>query len=127
MKKNLGPIKRKLDHIQAGLLRFRDNDEQVTLQVNAKSNLDDSINCIITGDVDLNKLPVKLVNLVQKSENDYIYISGEIHQTPGNHKMISFKVIRGCWFVRKSKGTMTWLQEKYIYNKLADVELELAS
>ncbi len=127
MKKNLDLIKRKLDNIQAGLLRFRNNDDQVTFQVQAKSVGDDSINCIITSDIDFNKMPDKLVSLVQKSDNDYIYISGEIHQNLGDQKMISFKVIRGCWFVRKSKGTLSWLQEKYIYNNVPEDELELAS
>ena len=126
MKNKLDHIQKKINDIQVGLLRFRDNDEQVSLQVKAKSE-EDSVNCIITGNGDLNKLTNRSVNLVQKCENDYLYISGQLEEKTGNKKMLSFKIIRACWFIRKSKGTLSWLQEKYIYDSLPDEELELAS
>ena len=126
MKKKLGQIQNKINNIQVGLLRFRDKDEQVTLQVKAKSD-EDSVNCIITGNGDLNKLTNRSVNLVQKCENDYLYISGQLEEKAVDKKMLSFKIIRACWFVRKSKGTLSWLQEKYIYDILPDEQLELAS
>ena len=126
MKKELGHIQKRINDIQVGLLRFRHNDEQVTLQVKAKSN-EDSVNCIITGNGDLNKLTNGSVNLVQKCGNDYLYISGQLEGKAVNKKMLSFKIIRACWFIRKSKGTLSWLQEKYIYDILPEEELELAS
>ncbi len=126
MKKKLDQIQNKINDIQVGLLRFRDKDEQVTLQVKAKSD-EDSVNCFITGNGDLNKLTNRSVNLVQKCENDYLYISGQLEEKAVDKKMLSFKIIRACWFVRKSKGTLSWLQEKYIYDILPDEQLELAS
>jgi hypothetical protein len=128
MKKKLGHIRKKIDDIQIGLLRFRDDQDQVTLHVKAKSNEDDSVNCIIAGNADLSKLANRSVNLVQKYENDFLYISGQVKEKAGkNQKMLSFKIIRACWFIRKSKGTLSWLQEKYIYDIFPDDELELAS
>ena len=127
MKKELSLIRKKINDLQVGLLRFRDNGEQVTLQVKAKSKDDESINCIITGDADLSMLANSNVNLVQKCENDYLYISGKVKEKATNRKMLSFKIIRACWFIRKSKGNLSWLQEKYIYDILPDEELELAS
>ncbi len=115
MKKKLVHIQKKIDDIQVGLLRFRDDQDQVTFHVKAKSNEDDLVNCIISGNADLSKLANRNVNLVQKYENDYLYISGQVEEKEGNSKkMLSFKIIRACWFIRKSKGTLSWLQEKYI-------------
>lgn len=128
MKKKLVHIQKKIDDIQVGLLRFRDDHDQVTLQVKAQSNEDDLVNCIIAGNTDLSKLANRNVNLVQKYENDYLYISGQVEEKAGkNKKMLSFKIKRACWFIRKSKGTLSWLQEKYIYDVFTDDELELAS
>ena len=127
MKKELSHIRKKINDLQIGLLRFRDNGEQVTLQVSAKSKEDDTIHCIITGDTELSRLANSNVNLVQKWENDYLYISGRVKEKVSNQKMLSFKIIRACWFTKKSKGTLSWLQEKYIYDILPDEELELAS
>lgn len=121
-------IKNKIDTIQVGLLRFRDNDDNVTFHVNAKSCENDSVNCVIDDNTDLSRLVNKNVNLVQKSENDYLYISGQVKEkTSLNKNILSFKILRACWFTKKSKGSLSWLQEKYIYDILPDRELELAS
>ena len=128
MKTMLVHIQKKIDDIQVGLLRFRDNDDQVTLHVNAISSENNSVNCIINDNADLSKLVNRSVNLVQKSDNDYLYISGKVEEkTSKNKKMLSFRILRACWFTKKSKGTLSWLQEKYIYDILPDSELELAS
>lgn len=121
-------IKRKIDQIQVGLLRFRDNDDNFTLHVNAKSCENDSVNCVIADNTDLSRLVNKNVNLVQKSKNDYLYISGQVKEKTGiNKNILSFKILRACWFTKKTKGSLSWLQEKYIYDILPDRELELAS
>ena len=128
MKTKLLHIKNKIDTIQVGLLRFRDNDDNVTFHVNAKSCENDSVNCVIDDNTDLSRLVNKNVNLVQKSENDYLYISGQVKEkTSLNKNILSFKILRACWFTKKSKGSLSWLQEKYIYDILPDRELELAS
>ena len=128
MNTKLAHIQKKIDSIQVGLLRFRDNDDQLTFHVNARSSENNSINCIINDNADLSMFVNRNVNLVQKSENDYLYISGQVEEkTDMNKKMLSFRILRACWFTKKSKGTLSWLQEKYIYDLLPDRELELAS
>ena len=128
METKLVHIKKKIDAIQVGLLRFRDKDDNITFHVNAKSCENNSVNCVIADNTDLSRLVNKNVNLVQKSENDYLYISGQVKEKTGKNKnILSFRIVRACWFTKKSRGNLSWLQEKYIYDILPDRELELAS
>lgn len=125
---NLQNIHRKIDEIETGLLRFRHNDNQLSLHVRAKSDGENSIYCDFADQADLKKVVPGKVSLIQKSDKNYLYISGEIgKRAPGNKKTFSIRIIRACWFILKSKGSVSWLQEKYIYDISKDNELELAS
>jgi hypothetical protein len=124
---NLRNIHQKVDEIEAGLLRFQHNDNKVTLHVKAKGDGENLIYCDFADPSDKNKISGK-VSLIQKSEKNYLYIAGEIEkQSPGNKQPISIRIIRACWFIMKSKGSVSWLQEKYIYDRSEINELELAS
>jgi hypothetical protein len=126
---NLGQIHKKIDEIKVGLLRFPDKDTQVSLHVGVKSNgTSDSIDCFIGDNADMKKLISGPVNLIQKSGKNYLYISGEIKRPAHkNNKIFSIRILRACWFVLKSKDSVSWLQEKYIYDIFQGAELELAS
>ena len=86
--------------------------------------------CAVTSDrtPDLKKLLNKRVSLIQKSENDYLYIAGKVQEKEGpNKRTIFIHILKACWFVRRSKGTLSWLQEKHIYDIMPQDNLELAS
>ena len=128
MNKKLRYISQKIDDIQFGLLRYHDKQDRVTMHVTAKTIEDNTLICITTDSEDLKKLANKKVNLIQKSEDDYLFISGEVKEKPDRNKKILFiSIVKACWFVRKSRGTLSWLQEKHIYDISPQDDLELAS
>jgi hypothetical protein len=128
MSKKLHVIKEKIDAIQFGLVRFQDRDERVSMQVKTKTNGDGIVECFASPGADLPDLLNKKVNLIQKSDNDYLYISGEIKEKPGrNKKMFSISILKASWFVRKSKGALTWLQEKHVYDITPQEDISIAS
>ena len=116
MIQNLQSIQKKIDDIGFGILRFRENKLQVSIQISAKCDKDNSIQCYATEKNDLLHLKNKKVSLLQKSNNDYLYIAGETEHLPGNPDTLSIRIFRACWFVRKRKGRITWFQEKHIYH-----------
>ena len=128
MNKKLRHIIRKIDAIQFALLRYHDKKGRITRHVKVKTNDNNSLICTLTYNEDLKKLRNKRVNLIQKSEDDYLYISGQITETTAqDEKEICICVLKACWFVRKSRGSLSWLQEKHIYDILPQDDLELAS
>jgi hypothetical protein len=128
MNKKLQLIQQKIDAIQSGLLRFRDKDAQMTLQVRATTNEDNSLNCIITGDSPRSRLLNRNVNLIQKNHDDYLYINGTVSEEVNKKsKILSIHILKASWFVRKSKGSVSWLQEKYMYENFPQKEIRAAS
>lgn len=117
MKKKMEYIGQKIDAIQFGLLRFRDKKERITLEVRAKVDNENSLLCFIKEKTDLRKLANKKVTVIQRSEEDYLYITGQVE---GNMeratKTISVRILKACWFVRRTRGALSWLQEKHIYD-----------
>lgn len=128
MNKELHDIQQKIDAIQFGLLRFRDKDAQMTLQVRATTNDNNSLNCIVTDDSPRSRLLNRKVNLIQKSHDDYLYINGTVSEEVNKkHKILSIHILKASWFVRKSKGSVSWLEEKSIYENFPRKKMELAS
>ena len=128
MNKKLQLIQQKIDAIQSGLLRFRDKDAQMTLQVRATTNDDDSLNCIITDNSPRGKLLNRNVHLIQKSHDDYLYINGTVSEEVNKKsKILSIHILKASWFVRKSNGSVSWLQEKYMYENFPQKEIKAAS
>ncbi|HTD92597.1 MAG TPA: hypothetical protein VK644_02245 [Chitinophagaceae bacterium] len=125
MKQHLHDIREKVNLIQSALLRFQDKDKLVTLHVKAVANEDESIDCVVTESDSLHRLVNKKVRVVQKYKDDYIYISGKVSaEVRKNKRILSIVINRACWFERRSKGGVTWLHEKYIYDR---IPLPLAS
>jgi hypothetical protein len=117
MDKDLNSIIKKIDSIQFGLLRFNDRKKQLTLQVKATTNGDDtSLNCMITDDVNHPKLINKNIHLIQKYNEDYLYTTGKvIMEGQSNNRVLFVRIVKAHWFVRKSRGNVSWLQEKLMY------------
>jgi hypothetical protein len=117
MIQNLHSIQKKIDDIGLGLLRFRENKLQVSIQIRAKCGKDNLIQCYCADEKnDLLKLRNKKVTLLQKSNDDYLYIAGHLEPLPGNSKTLPIRIFKACWFVRKRNGRVTWFQEKHIYH-----------
>ena len=117
MDKDLNSIRKKIGSIQFGLLRFSDRKKQLTLQVKATTNGDDtSLNCLITDDITHPKLINKNIHLIQKYHEDYLYTTGKvIMEGQSNNRILFVRIVKAHWFVRKSKGNISWLQEKLMY------------
>lgn len=117
MDRKLGLIMQKIVSIQAALIRFRDEkeDKQRSLQVRVAFSSDNLLHCVVTGEIPVKKIKNRTVHLIQKHHDDYFFISGSIDETQDNSRIVSVDINRACWFVRKKRGDVTWLREKYIY------------
>ena len=129
MKKKMFYIGQKIDAIQFGLLRFRNKKGRVALEVRIRVDNENSLLCFVEEKTDLRKLVNKNVNVIQHSGDDYLYITGQVEEnTKKIAKTISVRILKACWFVRKTKGELSWLQKKHIYDIYTqENELGLAS
>ncbi|MCG2617166.1 hypothetical protein LZZ85_22915 [Terrimonas sp. NA20] len=119
-------IQQKINAIQSGLLKFRVKDSPVSLQVKAASGTDHCFDCVTEDEV--KGLQNKQVRLVQKYKDDYIYITGKVESVVKKNKtIISIIILKACWFVRASEGSLTWLEEKQVYERQPGTALKMAS
>jgi hypothetical protein len=126
MNRKLGVILQKVVSIQTALVRFRDEKGQHSIQVKIAFSSDNSLHCMISGDMPKTKLNNKAVHLVQKSHDDYFFISGTLKEVQANSKILTFNIIKACWFVRKKRGDVTWFSEKCMH-EVEQVEMRPAS
>lgn len=117
MNKKLLEIQQKIAAIQHGLLRIRDeNNARQTLHVKAAADQDDRLNCVVTDETLSQDMLNTEVAIIQKSHNDYLYITGQVEdEVTKKGRILSIRILKACWFVRKRKGSVSWLQEKCIY------------
>ena len=119
-------IQKKINAIQIGLLKFRSKENNVSLQVKAAAGNDCFFDCVTEEEV--KGLHNKQVTLVQKHKDDYIYITGKVESVVKKNKtVISIVILKACWFVRASEGSLTWLEEKQVYERQPGVALRMAS
>jgi hypothetical protein len=116
MNKKLHQIQQKISHVQFGLLRFEDKDELLTLEVKTTTHNNASLSCIITDDSSCYTMANKKVSLIQKNNDDYLYITGKVlEERLEKRKILSIHILKASWFVRRRKGSISWLKEKYVY------------
>jgi hypothetical protein len=130
MKKNMmNSICKKVDEIGIGLLRCREKNNMISVQVTAKCGDENSLECYANSKDDLRILKNKMVSLIQKHGEDYLYISGLAEKIlPGvGGKILSIRIYKACWFVKQSKGTLSWLKEKYVYDLTSRQKLQIAT
>lgn len=123
----LQKILRKVESVQVGLLRVENKDEKLSLQARAGTNLD-QLNCIVEKSNNSDSLLSRNVSLIQKDKLDYLYISCKVKEEIQNKTAVimSMEILKACWFTRRSKGSVSWLQQKYSYEALSS-DLDLAS
>jgi hypothetical protein len=117
MKKILPEIHQKIGSIGNGLLQYKQNGEKKSLRVMLTVQQDNILHCSVAAeDAPFHKLLNKNISLVQKEKDNYMYISGRISgQVQKKSLTLSIDIKKACWFIRQSKGSVTWLQEKCIY------------
>ncbi len=127
MSKKLKLIKQKVEAICFGLLRCSDGDERQSFQVSTSFDNNHLLNCTIQ---DENEKECSLLNrkvsLIQKNDNDYLYLSGQVDEEVKDFKIVSLRITKACWYVRKRKGNVVWLQEKCMY-QVPEETIEKAS
>src|SRR5436189_3656574 len=98
MNKELYKIRQKINHVQCGLLRFHDEDKLLTMEVKTTANDDASLHCVVTDNSSWFPVADKNVNLIQKNEDDYLYITGKVlGEMQGNAKVISIHILKASW------------------------------
>ncbi len=117
MNHNLDNILQAVTSIQAGLLRFRNEEGQQTFQVKLASGDGRSIHCVISGEVPPKiRIKNKTIHLIQKYHDDYFFISGHVAGVvKNNSRILSIAVNKASWFVRKRRGSVSWFSEKFTY------------
>jgi hypothetical protein len=116
MSNKLDLIRKKVEAIRYGLLRFSDGMMRQTMQVKTLAHGASGVSCIIKDEGNKTSLLNREVNLIQKKDDDYLYISGTVdNEVKTRDKTISLKIIKAFWFTRKKKGSAVWLQEKFTY------------
>lgn len=114
--KSLSLITQRIGDIQCGLLRFHEKNKPVTLHVKVSVNDDTSLNCIVDDELQGKKLVNKKVNLIQKYHDDYLHVAGNVcEEVQKGKRILAMQIERACWFVRHSRGNVSWLQQKHQY------------
>jgi hypothetical protein len=119
MKSALYKILKKVEAVQLGLLRCENNEKRLLLQARAGTD-EEFVNCIVNTDAWDISLLSQNVSLIQKDKQDYLYITCRVKEEIRKDAaaIVSMEVLRACWFTRKSRGSVTWLQEKYMYEAM---------
>ena len=119
MDHTLQKILRKVEAVQLGLLRAEEENEKILLQARAGSD-NEMLNCVVHKEEAADR-PYRFreVSLIQKDKEDYLYITCKVKEQTENQKsfIMSMEVIRASWFTRKSRGSVSWLQQNYCYEK----------
>lgn len=109
-------IHEKICSIQNALLRYKHDGKQMTLHVKITVDENDRINCIASENLPSYKLINKQVVLIQKDHENYMYIGGRIsRQAQKNNLLLSIEIKKACWYIRKFRGSVSYLQEKCLY------------
>jgi len=117
MSSKLKVILQEVISVQAGLLRFHHREKQQNLQVRVAFGGDDTLHCIIKGELPHNmKIGGKKIHLIQKHNDNYFFISGYIlREVQQSSRVVSIGISKASWFIMKRRGSVSWLREKHTY------------
>ena len=127
MNNTLQKILRKVDSVQVGLVRVENQNEKMLLQARAGAS-ENLLNCIVTKPNAGGNMVLGKVNLIQKDKEDYLYITCNVKEQTQNKQavILSMEIVKASWFTRRTKGSVTWLQQKYTYDAI-EGNLDIAS
>lgn len=107
--------------VQAAVVKFRGVEGKRSFQAKIVLDTDETIHCVLENELPPSKKIGKKVHLIQKHRDDYFFIAGHVSEEAKDVPHIfSVTITRAFWFVRKRKGSVTWLREKYTYNTEPD-------
>lgn len=114
---NIQPdLYQKISAIQLALLQYNHQGKKVSVQVRIVADDNDSLHCVVSDETAARKMLHKNVTLIQKDKENYMYVAGHIAQeVQSNKRILSINIKKACWFIRKSKGSVSWLQEKCVH------------
>ncbi len=128
MSTTLNYIKRKVTSIRFAILRCRNEQMNKSWQIKVDPNDSECLECVLDNDTAFEEVLNQNVNIVQKDKNNYLYITGRVTPKEGGDKRtFSISILKACWFIRKTRGHVSWLQEKYVYENFISEEMEMAS
>jgi hypothetical protein len=118
MDQNLKVILQAAASVQAAVVKFKGEEGRQSLQAKIALDTDHSLHCVIADEVPKGRKVGEKVHLIQKHKDDYFFIAGRIaDQAKDIPGVLSIDITRAFWFVRKRRGSVTWLREKYTYEK----------
>jgi hypothetical protein len=125
MKTPLHIIHEKIGAIEVGLLRYRYKDTKISLPAHISMDSNELLHCVITADTPGHRLVNREINLVQKDKDNYMYVDGRISRIIKKEKefVVFIDIRKAFWFVRKRKGSVTFLHEKSFYENMAAIKL----
>jgi len=129
MSRELNYIRKKIGGIRNGLLRCRDEEKNESWQVQISPDDKSLFHFVVEGDDmpggDVDK---RQVTLIQKDNDNYLYITGKAgYEVKKGIKQLTVSIMKACWFIRRRKGSVSWLQEKYLYENYTPDAMEMAS
>ncbi len=116
MNRTLNLMHHKIETIRHGLLRLREGEGQLSVQVSTSVYDGRRLNCVFKESHPGNPLLNRDVVLIQKKGEDYFYIAGRVDDEVKQHcKIVSLKITKACWFIRKKRGNVVWMQQKCVF------------
>lgn len=116
MTKTLDLMHQKIETIGHGLLRLRKGKGHLNVQVSTSKYDGQRLNCIFTESNLMNQLFNRDVVLIQKKGDDFFYITAQVDdEVKKPCKVISLKINKACWFIKKKSGNVAWMQQKYVF------------
>jgi hypothetical protein len=127
MSTTLRKIVKKIEAVQLGVLRVENVDQRLSMQARIGKN-DELLNCIVDTEGCILNLRERHVSLIQRDKDDYLYITCKVKDEVRKDAatIVSMEILKACWFTRRRRGSVSWLQEKYMY-ETAEQEISMAS
>lgn len=106
----------KIETMKHGLLRIKEGSGHFGVQVSTSVYNGQHMHCIFKENETSTPLLNRDVVLIQKNGNNYFYISGLVEEEDQNSfKEVSLKIKTACWFIRRKKGNIVWMEQKCVF------------
>jgi hypothetical protein len=116
MNKTIDLMHQKMEILKYGLLRVRQENEMLSVQVSTSVYDGKRLDCIFEESNTGSQLMNRDLVLIQKNGDDYFYITGRMdEETKKPGKVVSLRIIKACWFIRRKKDNVVWMQQKCVF------------
>ena len=116
--KTMKQLLHQMRSMRIGLLKIDEEDTRLCIPVEAIGGNEECYEWSLIEELG-EPLITKQVNLVQKQGDDYIYITAIVSaQRTKIRTIITLQIQKACWMIRKIKGSVSWLEEHFIYERM---------